>query len=101
MVYIVVKSWFPSHKGEEVEKRYIEVLQKYPPETSLAEQVVPVAERATKDGLEIMSISLVKEGKFDQALARIGSASAMFGNIEGYEYSIKVWVTLQEAQAMT
>lgn len=101
MVYIVVKAWYPSHKTEEVEKRYMEGLQKYPPDTSLAEQVVPLAARATKDGLEVMAISLVKEGKFDQALARIGRVSAMFGDIEGYEYSITVWVTLQEAQAMT
>jgi hypothetical protein len=101
MVYIVVNSWYPSHKTEEVNERYMEMLEKYPPDASLAEQVVPIAARATKDGLEVMSISLVKEGKFDQALARIGSACAMFGNIEGYEYSIVVWVTLQEAQAMT
>ncbi len=100
MVYIVVKSWYPSHKAEEVEERYMEMLQKYPPDTSLAEQVVPLAGRATKEGIEVMAISLVKEGKFDEALARIGGAISMFANIEGYEYSVTVWVTFQEAQAM-
>ena len=101
MVYIVVKSWYPSHKTEEVNERYMEMLQKYPPDPSLAEQVVPIAARVTKDGPEVMSISLVKEGKFDEALVRIGRALSMFSNIEGYENSVTVWVTLQEAQAMT
>ena len=43
-----------------------------------------------------MTISLVKEGKFDEALIRAGSGCGMFDDIEGLEY----WVTFQEAQAM-
>ncbi|MHA1914856.1 MAG: hypothetical protein ACW986_11215 [Promethearchaeota archaeon] len=100
MVYIVVKSFYPTHKNEEVNAKYIEMLQKFPPDNSLTEQVVPLAARATKDGLEIMGVQLVKEGKFDEALRRIGAGMLMFHDIEGYEYALTIWVTLAEAQAM-
>ena len=100
MVYIITKLWYPSHKTDEVQERYVEVLQKFPPDNSITEQVVPIAGRATKEGLEVMGVSLVKEGKFDEALTRIGGAMSMFSNIEGCEFSITVWATLQETQAM-
>ena len=100
MVYIVVKSWYPSHITEKVNERYMEMLQKFPPDNSLGEQVVQVAARATKDGYEVLGVNLVKEGKFDEAIIRIGAMMLMFADIEGYEFSIETWVTLQEAQKM-
>lgn len=101
MVYIVVKSFFPTHLNEEVSAKNIEMLQKFPPDNSLVEAVVPLAVKATKDGLEVMGINLVKEGKFDEAMIRIGKAMLMFNNIEGFEYSVETWVTLEESQAIT
>ena len=100
MVYIVVKSWYPSHITEKVNERYLEMLQKFPPDNSLGDQVVPVAARASKDGFETLGLTLVKEGKFDEALLRIGGMMTMFSDIEGYEFSIETWVTVQEAQKM-
>lgn len=100
MVYIVVKSFFPTHQNEAVSARNIEMMTKFPPDNSIAEAVVPLAARATKEGLEAMGINLVKEGKFDEALIRIGRAMAMFNDIEGFEYSLEVWVTLPEVQAI-
>ena len=101
MVYIVIKTWYPSHVTDKVNEKYLEMIQKFPPDNTLSEQVVPAAVKATKKGYEVMSIQLVKEGKFDETVARVGAALAMLRNIEGYEYSIEVWATLGEAQAMT
>ena len=100
MVYIVVKSFYPSHINEKVNEKYMEMLQKFPPDNSLVEQVVQVAVRATKDGYEVLGVNLVKEGKFDEAIIRIGAMMLMFADIEGYEFSIETWVTFQEAQKM-
>ena len=100
MVYIVVKSWFPSHIAEKVNERYLEMLQKFPPDNSLGEQVVPVATRATKDGSETLGLTLVKEGKFDEALIRVGAMMSMFSEIEGFEFSIETWATVLETQKM-
>ena len=100
MVYIVVKSFYPSHIQEKLTERYIEMLQKFPPDNSLGEQVVPLAAKATKDGYETLGVTLVKEGKFDEALIRTGAALSMFADIEGFEHSIEAWVTYQESQKM-
>jgi hypothetical protein len=100
MVYIVVKSFFPTHQNETVNARNIEMMTKFPPDNSLAEPIVPLAARATKEGIEAMGINLVKEGKFDEALIRTGRAMAMFNDIEGFEYSLEIWVTLPEVQAI-
>ncbi|MHA2008062.1 MAG: hypothetical protein ACXABO_12625 [Promethearchaeota archaeon] len=100
MVYIVVKSFFPTHKNEEVSARNVEMMAKFPPDNTLVEAVVPLAARASKEGIEAMGINLIKEGKFDEALIRIGRAMAMFNDIEGFEYSVETWVTLEEVMAM-
>ena len=99
MVYVIIKSFYPSHKAEEVAQVYQEMLKKYPPDRSLSELVVPVAGRATEKGIEGMSIQKLKEGKFDEVAKRTMAALAMFHKIEGYEYSVEVWSTLEESLA--
>jgi len=100
MVYIVVKVFYPTHQNEVVSARNIEMTAKFPPDNSIAEPVIPLAARATKEGIEAMGINLVKEGKFDEALIRTGRAMVMFNDIEGFEYSLEVWLTLPEIQAV-
>ena len=99
MVYVIIKSFYPSYKTEEVTQVYQEMLKKYPPDPSIAEHVVPVAGRATDKGLENMSIYKLKEGKFDEIAKRIMGAMAMFHKIEGFGYSIEIWSTLEESLA--
>jgi len=38
MPYVLIKTWFPPHKAEEVAKVYIEELKKYPPDRSLGDK---------------------------------------------------------------
>jgi len=99
MVYFIIKSFYPSHKAEEVAQVYQEMMKKHPPDPSVAEHVVPVAGRATDKGLENMSIYKLKEGKFDEMAKRVMAVMAMFHNIEGYEYSVEIWSTLEESLA--
>ncbi|NVM54160.1 MAG: hypothetical protein HWN66_10710 [Candidatus Helarchaeota archaeon] len=96
MAYIVINAWYPSHKADEVGKRYEEVMKNYPPDNTLGTTVIPGAVRATKDGIETMVIVEVKPGKFDEASIYISKAMASYADIEGYEYSIVVWATLPE-----
>ncbi len=97
MVYVIIKCFYPSHKAEEVTKIYMEMIQKYPPDKSLTERVVPAAGRATEKGLETMSIQKLKEGKFDEVAKRTMASMAMFHIIEGFEYSVEIWSTLEES----
>jgi len=97
MVYIAVTSWYPTDLVPDVVKVYLEMLQKYPPDPSLGEQVVPAAVRVSKDGVNTMGITKVIDGKFQEAFMRISKGMAMFQSVKGFEYSVDVWSTIEEA----
>ena len=99
MPYIIATSWYPSHKQDEVVKKYIELIPKYPTDDSIAINVAtPVT--TTEKGIKVMSIWEVKEGKLEAALTRLGKYYYESINIEGYEYSLDIWSTLPEATAV-
>ena len=100
LVYIVLKSFFPTHKGEEIQKIYLELLKKYPPDESVAETLVRGAGRPTEKGSEGMSIWKLKEGQFDVMAKRIMSAMAMFSKVEGFRWSVELWATAEEQMAI-
>ena len=97
MPYILSTSLYPSHKAIEVAKKYLEALKKYPPDETLANEVVPAAVKTTRQGIEVISIAEVKEGQLEAALRTVGSTYAMFQSIVGFEYSIDVYATVAEA----
>ena len=99
MVYIVTQSSFPSHVAAAVGKRYLEALQKFPPDPSLGEAIVPAAVKRTDSGIISFSVTEVKEGKLEEALSRGMDQLAMFNDIEGYEISLEVYATASEALA--
>ena len=99
MPYIIATSTYPSHKQDEVVKKYLELIPKYPADESLGVNVAqPVT--FTDTGLKVVSIWEVKEGKFEAAYTRINTYFYEFKNIEGCETSIKVWSTFPEATAI-
>jgi len=102
MPYLVIKSWYPTNLISETTKKYLEVVQKYPPATiaAIGETLVPVASKTTKKGVKTMSIYEVTEGKLEEALTLASNAMAMFNDFEGYEYSIETWATVSEALAV-
>jgi len=99
MVYIITISKFPSHIAAAVGKRYLESLQKYPPDVSLGEATVPIAIERTEDGIQAIGITEVKKGKLEEALERSQNVASMFNDLEGFEGSIKVHMTASEALA--
>ncbi|NVL91372.1 MAG: hypothetical protein HWN69_10390 [Desulfobacterales bacterium] len=97
MPYIFVTTWYPSHKVTEAVKVYLQMLSKYPPDKSLGEDLIPAAVNSNKEGVISVSVSEVKEGKLEEALTRVGTQMTMFQSIEGFEYSIELWSTVEEA----
>jgi hypothetical protein len=95
-MYIVITSLYPNDKAKEVAKMYLKCLEKYPVDNSVATPIVPVAIRATQQGIRTIVISEVKKGKFDDAMAISTNRMVMFHDIEGYRYSIKPFLTLEE-----
>jgi hypothetical protein len=78
---------------------HFEVLEKYPDDPELEEHVVPDAVTTGKFGIKIMDIFKVKPRKLEEALVRHEKIMAMFHSIEGFAYSIRVWMTVEEALA--
>ncbi|MFX0003430.1 MAG: hypothetical protein ACFE9C_09885 [Candidatus Hodarchaeota archaeon] len=96
MPYIIRTITYPSHKRNDVIKKYREVRSKYPPDESLGELVAqPVT--ITKNGIKLMVIFEPKEGKFEEAFKRARTLHFEFTEIEGYESEITVWATFPEA----
>ncbi|KKK41051.1 hypothetical protein LCGC14_2866450 [marine sediment metagenome] len=96
MPYIIATNTYPSHKQNEVIKKYLELIPKYPTDESTGEVVAqPVA--FTNKGFKVLSIWEVKEGKFEEAFRRINTYFYEFKDIEGYEADIRVLSTFPEA----
>lgn len=97
MPYIWVTAWYPSHIRDEVIKKWVESRRKFPEDPSLSEIVVSVANKSTKDGVKVVSIAKVKEGKLQEALTRTGRTMIMFQDIEGFEYKTELYATIEES----
>ena len=99
MPYIVTDSRYPSNKATEVGTRYLEALAKYPPDESLTTEVVPAAVTTTHQGIKVIGISDVKDGKLEEALRRARDFMVMFHSIVGFEYTVRVYSKVEEAMA--
>ena len=99
MPYIVSFVKYPSLQGPKIAKKYLEYLQKFPPDDSLGELIIPSAVKITDEGIRALSVSRVKKGKFDEAWKLAIDQRAFFLDVEGYEGSVEVWATIEEALA--
>ena len=99
MPYVIETMWYPTDKAMEVVETYFKALKKFPPDESLAVEVVPGAVTTGRQGVEAMTILDVKEGKLEATLERCRNGMAMFMSIPGLEYSIRVHLKVEEALA--
>lgn len=97
MSYIFTTSLYPSDKAAEVAKKYLEAITKYPPDTSSITQLVPAAVKTTRQGIKTIGISEVKKGKLEDQMTRTYSMMAMFHSIQGFEYTVDCYMTVEEA----
>ena len=97
MPYIIIRTWYPTSKVDEVVKKYLEVMKKYPPDESLAKTIVQSATSSTKDGIETLTVSETVNEKLGDALNLSSRRLVEFRDIEGYNFEIKPWFTVEEA----
>jgi hypothetical protein len=97
MVYLLFTIWFPPHKGEEVGKKFLEYVKKFPEDRSLGKTVLDGALMRTKNGIKVITISEVKEGKLDAALVRANNLLAFYSEVEGVNSRLDTMSTLVEA----
>ncbi|NVM05168.1 MAG: hypothetical protein HWN67_22805 [Candidatus Helarchaeota archaeon] len=99
MPYVVVFIWWPPKNGEEVGKKYLEVLQKIPYE-SFEKVIVPAATTTNKDSAMGISILDVKNEKIGDALDLSTRRIIEFRFIEGVTYEVKVFQKAEESLQM-
>jgi hypothetical protein len=96
-MYIMLTACYPPSKTDEVVKKYMEVIEQFPPDESIAAPVFPGGVWADDKGINSVQISEVKEGKFKEAMMRIARAAAQYRNIEGYRYHIRTLIGPEDA----
>ena len=101
MPYVLVNSIFPLNKTNESAKIYVETLSEFrKTQRALTKELVPIAVKATKDGIEALAIHDVKEGKLEEFLLLQQKYMVKFHGIEGYKYTIEVRFKASEALEM-
>ncbi len=98
MVQIVVKTWYPPNKAMEITKSYMETLKKIPYESF--EKHGTHAYRASKHGIEGISIVEVDKGKLEEAMVLVAKREFEISKVDGYRYQIDTMFSLEEALAM-
>ncbi|MHA2399163.1 MAG: hypothetical protein ACXADU_09765 [Promethearchaeota archaeon] len=97
MVLVMATSHFPASKSEEVGNKFLEMLKKYPPDTTLGRVVLRAAVRITDDGWKSIQISEIKEGKFKEFMTNAYERVLEWTKIEGYRTELEVFMSGTEA----
>ena len=99
MPYLITTSLYPNEKAPEVGARYLEALVLYPPDEDIGAEIVPAAVKSSHQGIKVLSISEIKEGKLDAAYTRATNMMVMFQNIPGFVYTVEVHLKVEEAMS--
>ena len=99
MPHIVLFIKCPSHVVPKFVQKALEAMKKnlFPDDESIQETRVRSAWKYYEDGARGLSVTLVKEGKLEEALKMVYKEMTYYSEIEGFESSIEVWGTWQEA----
>ncbi len=97
MPYIVIKTCFPNERATEAAKKYLEVVEKYPPDETLEKVILDSAIDADENGLHGLSIIEPQEGKLEEALKRTETIMVEYLSVPDYRWEIKIWSTPEEA----
>ena len=100
MVFIVIQAWYPAKVAPLVAQKYIEVMQKYPPDDSLGKMVLAPITAPTKDGIHVIMAWKCKDGKERESLMTLAKTQLMYADIEGYKWSMDTYVDVFEAYSI-
>ena len=100
MVMIVIEAWYPEKIVPLVGQKYLEVTQKFPWDESLGKMVLPPIQRATKDGIHVLSAYECKDDKVKHMIMALAKAMLMYGELEGYHYSMDTYIDVTEAYSL-
>ncbi len=91
---------YPPAMADQVGQKYIEIMDKYPDDASIAESLVPAAVKATAEGIKVTAIYSAKENKIKETMDLASNRMLEFRKIEGFRYSIDIAYDAVEAMAL-
>ena len=99
MPYLITFTKWPSHKTGEAAKKAYEQAKKFDPDDSLGEDLFPGnAFKGSTEGVKTIGAINVAKGKLEDAITYMTAVCNFYATaIEGFEYSIEVWVNSDEA----
>ena len=96
-MYLMIIAYYPNDKADEVIKKYLETMEKFPNDESIGKEILSASGRGTKDGVEVFTILDIKKGKMDEAILRATKLMHEFRSIQGYRYEFKTLANTEEA----
>ena len=92
--------WFPPHKGEEMGKKALEVMQKFPEDPNIGKLILNGALMRTELGIQGVTITQINEGKTQVALDRANEMMQIYTEIEGVNARFDLMATFEESLEM-
>jgi predicted phosphatase len=101
MPYIFTYNIFPHDQSENISKVYLkEIKEARAALRPLAKEIIPNAVWATTEGMSVIGVWDVKEGKLEEALALNQKQLLAYHVIPGYKYKMEVRFKVTEALEM-
>ena len=101
MPYVFTYSYIPVHKVNKSAEIYLKEMKEARSATrALAKEIIPNAAKATMEGLEVISVHDIKEGKLEEFLKTQQKLMVAYHDIEGFKYKIEVRFKVTEALEM-
>ncbi|MHA1239906.1 MAG: hypothetical protein ACTSQU_03845 [Promethearchaeota archaeon] len=100
MVIILTTTRFPVSKGKEVTERFIDVTKEFPPDKTIDKQILRLAARIIGDEIESITLTEVKEGKYEVFFKRSMMLLLKYADIEGFTSKNEVFLSGVDALPM-
>ena len=101
MPYLFSYTTFPSDQAENISKVYLRVIkEERAAMRPLAKEIIPNAVKATEEGMNVISVYDVKEGKLEECLALQQKQMIVYHDIPGFRYKLEVRFKVVEALEM-
>ena len=99
--YLFTYNIFPPEQAEAISKIYLsKIKEERAAMRPLAKEIIPNAVKATTDGMSVISVFDVKEGKLEECLALQQKQLLNYHVIPGYKYKMEVRFNVVEAIEM-
>jgi hypothetical protein len=101
MPYMFTYNIFPNDEAENISKIYIKEIQGARKLLrQCGKEIIPNAVKATTDGMSVIGVWDVKDGKLDEMLKTQQKLLLAYNEIKGYRYRIEVRFKVTEALEM-